>query len=311
MQGNTIAFSTETNTWTTRYSFVPSCYATLNDHMYSFPEKGSSTTELGWEHDSNETRNLFYGVPYALSLSVVANTNPSQNKTFQALSIESDSNKWSASLYTNDTPVGASERKEFQSTFITASSLQRRGSVSYSNIPGSTVLSESNVSQVGVLNGFANGILSSGTVGTFNVNIDRLSDEATTLSSNSFLVFVDETGTLKVPVVNNATSFSAISYGDLDVSSQPLFYIDKIDTYTNTVKINYSPNFNSNNFSAIISQIEGSYCFVSNPGTLTGDPMRGHYMRLDLTIDAGTSEPIELFAINTQFVDSPLNATLA
>ena len=85
----TFAFSTRSDTWTSRYSFDPTCYMTSGNKMLS------SKDGLGvWLHDQLSARNKFYGNEVAKSsITVSANQDPSAIKMYKSLSIETNLKK--------------------------------------------------------------------------------------------------------------------------------------------------------------------------------------------------------------------------
>lgn len=83
----TIAFSTKSNRWTTRYSFEPQHYFHVDQQLLSFSAKNDN--RMLWRHDVDEYYyNNFYGDTYATEFSVVSNENPSATKEYEAFSIE-------------------------------------------------------------------------------------------------------------------------------------------------------------------------------------------------------------------------------
>jgi hypothetical protein len=93
-QGFTIAYKHKDGVWGSKYSFKPTMYVSANNDLYSFFETESG---LAWKHNSNDTRNNFYGNQYISMLEVVSNRNPSMVKVFEALGIEGGGT-WSADL---------------------------------------------------------------------------------------------------------------------------------------------------------------------------------------------------------------------
>lgn len=107
----TLTYSTDYKGWPSFYSFIPDWMIGMNTYFYSF--KGGNL----YKHNSNSTRNNFYGVQYNSTLKSVLNTNPQDNKLFKTLTLKGD-DAWSANVYT-DTPnegwvdVSWFEKKEF------------------------------------------------------------------------------------------------------------------------------------------------------------------------------------------------------
>ena len=92
----TIAYSDKYNMWTTRYSFEPNCYGTVGNTMIS--SKGGGI----WKHDVNDSRCSFYGLAQGCSLEVASNRDPSAIKSFNSISLETNSSDWQATVFTND-----------------------------------------------------------------------------------------------------------------------------------------------------------------------------------------------------------------
>jgi len=87
IDGETIAFNEGAEEggktrWTQFFPFIPECYGKIGNTFLSF-----KNGEL-WVHDS-PIKNNFYGVQYDSVITVVANDNPSEVKSWQAISEES------------------------------------------------------------------------------------------------------------------------------------------------------------------------------------------------------------------------------
>ena len=94
----TFAFSERQNSWTTRYSFAPTCYANCGDSMLS-----SKDNTAIWLHDVNEQRNKFYGGGALSSVIEVSfNDLPSDVKVFNSVSVETNIKNISASFFSSD-----------------------------------------------------------------------------------------------------------------------------------------------------------------------------------------------------------------
>lgn len=108
--GFTISYKHKRGVWGSKYSFQPTCYVNINNDLYSFFDNSSGTM---WKHNSNNTRNNFYGVQYTSIIEVVSNVNPSMIKVFEALAVEGNGT-WSATLTTSDqsTTIGTTDFDE-------------------------------------------------------------------------------------------------------------------------------------------------------------------------------------------------------
>ena len=105
--GFTIAYKHRAGVWGSKYSFVPTMYADINNELYSFFDASSG---LMWKHNVNTTRNNFYGTQYDSMIEVVSNRNPSMIKVFESLAVEGNGT-WSSILKTSDqrTTIGTSD----------------------------------------------------------------------------------------------------------------------------------------------------------------------------------------------------------
>jgi hypothetical protein len=83
--GVTVSYKHKEGVWASKYSFQPSCYASIGNSLYSFYQNQNG---LAWKHNINDTRNLFYGVQYDSMFEVVSNYNPSMVKTYEAMAVE-------------------------------------------------------------------------------------------------------------------------------------------------------------------------------------------------------------------------------
>jgi len=85
----TITYSIWSKGWTSFWSYEPDWMVGLNSSFYTFKD-GSI-----WKHNTNSTRNNFYGTQYKSTITTIFNDEPSQMKVFKTLSL--DSNKpWKA-----------------------------------------------------------------------------------------------------------------------------------------------------------------------------------------------------------------------
>ena len=145
----TIAFDNKRNIWKTRYSFTSTCIGWIRNLMLSSPVF-TSTKGLLWRHDGrSDSNNRFYGAPpVASSLALSFNDNPSANKQFKALSIETNNpsmvsgvntfriNSGSGNAITKDTIIGP---------------LKDKGGILYGYIGTESRMTMSNVEFAGVV----------------------------------------------------------------------------------------------------------------------------------------------------------------
>jgi hypothetical protein len=91
---STITFSPSAQGWTSFWDYNPDWMLGLNSSFYTWKQG-----QL-YKHDSNNTRNNFYGVGYSSSITTVFNAEPTQNKVFKTLELDS-THPWNATLNTD------------------------------------------------------------------------------------------------------------------------------------------------------------------------------------------------------------------
>lgn len=90
----TLTYSKSVKGWPSFYSYVPEMMIGMNNYLYSF--KGGNL----WRHNTNDTRNNFYGQQYPSVIKGFVNDNPSDVKTFKTLSLES-THPWNVTVQTD------------------------------------------------------------------------------------------------------------------------------------------------------------------------------------------------------------------
>ena len=142
----TIAFNNTKNYWSTRYSFIASCIASIKDHMVT-ARANPSDQNIIWKHDeSGSGNNNFYGEQSTSLIGVTFNDNPSQNKQYKSLSIESSDAVNVQGVNTFTTNGGPALDK---STVVRR--LTERGGVVYGNIGTESRITNSNVRFLGIV----------------------------------------------------------------------------------------------------------------------------------------------------------------
>ncbi len=91
MPSYTLTYSPPAEGWPSFYSYEPDWIQGMNQYLYTF--SGGNL----FRHNTNETRNNFYGVQYNSSLTSVFNEDPIINKVFKTLSIEGN-RPWAATM---------------------------------------------------------------------------------------------------------------------------------------------------------------------------------------------------------------------
>ena len=115
----TYGYSEKTKAWSSRYSFIPNRYATVDNRLYSFKLLNGTTinggyyddyTNLMHEHTDSVDRCNFYSTQYGSSITLVVNAVPGKVKVFDALSLETDSDAWVSPEGGVTTDLGSSGR---------------------------------------------------------------------------------------------------------------------------------------------------------------------------------------------------------
>lgn len=156
---STVSFNNSGGFWESRLSFVSSCMAWINARMVSSPISSLANTPF-WKHDHNSgTNNSFYGKdPVDSGVSVSFNSNPSANKIYKALSVESPDYR---SIFGNHTFIANNGTKNAIIKEVTINRLVEKGGILYGNIPEQINKTFSNIEFLGVITNIeiANNIL--------------------------------------------------------------------------------------------------------------------------------------------------------
>lgn len=303
----TFAFSKRQKAWTTRYSFVPTCYANCGDVMLS------SADGLGvWKHDVNPTRNSFYGTAYPCSLDVVFNDYPSEVKVFKALSIETNKDVWIGKFLTNQ----EHEDENNQESHDLLATLKDKEGMKYVELPRSSTNSTANIYP------FYSIVVNDDTIseasdnqsptGSFEVSLSILNDGR----SPSFSVGVE----LLAVVSNNLLSFEEfinLNYPSLSNiafigGANKSIRIVSVNNDVAVIRSSRPPGL-SGNFDVFIEAfaefISLSRLYVKSPSSVNGDQMRGPYLKARLSCP-DTSGPVEINAVNIDYEFSSSAARL-
>lgn len=346
----TIAFSEKFNSWTTRYSFEPTCYSTTGNRMVSFNDNGDV-----WLHDSNPIRCNFYGLDEGSSLEVVSNQDPSAIKIFKSLSIETNGSGWSGKVYTND-EYSPNERQEGD---ILSSFFKNKEGFKYSEMPRSKVNS-SVIQPVGISSNIDYATGDSGTYSSLITNyISALPAQQSILPQDDgtwhgiFIVdgapTIDVNPTLyfEIPFLSLATDFLIPGSTPVVVSENgDLTLLDKIKfsriNKNNAISFGGNPTSLSVVFSCKINDFETLFVgapvlsgisnyiatnfygpplalntvttrFGRNLISQSNSEVEGDQMRgpyARVKLETPTTDPIEIHAINVDYEFSKLDKRL-
>ena len=303
----TFAFSEKQQAWTTRYSFVPTCYANCGDVMLS-----SSDNSGVWKHDANPVRNSFYGVLHPCSLDVVFNDYPSEVKAFKALSIETNKDVWIGKFFTNQ----EHEDENNQKSHDLLATLKDKEGMKYVELPRSSTNSTANIYpfysievDTDTINEASDNqeptwafevflpISNDGRNPSFPVGAELLAVVSNDLIS--FKEFIDL----------NYTSLSSIPFlGGTDKSVR----IVSVDNDVAVIRSSRPPGLTGtfNTFiEAFIGFIGLSQLYLKSPSSVNGDQMRGPYLKARLSCP-DASGPVEINALNIDYEFSSSAARL-
>lgn len=102
----TLSYSESVKGWPGFFTFYPEFMIGMNQYLYTF-KNGAL-----YRHNTNETRNNYYGEQFNSQITGVINKSPLEVKLFKTLELESDS-QWTASLV-SDLQVGNIDAEYFQ-----------------------------------------------------------------------------------------------------------------------------------------------------------------------------------------------------
>jgi len=94
MANYTITYSDKYNGWTSYHSFEPEWMVTMNNFLYTF-KNGNL-----YKHNTNATRNSYYGILYPSKITTVFNNEPSQTKQFKTIATNSTT-AWATAIETD------------------------------------------------------------------------------------------------------------------------------------------------------------------------------------------------------------------
>ena len=316
----TFAYSERQSAWTTRYSFVPTCYASSGDEMLSFKDNVGTA----WLHDKNSARNDFYGVKNKSSIELSFNDDPSSVKIFKSVSLETNRNNWSYIFSTNEEYDDSNN----QQSLLTAKTLEDKEGFKYLEVPRSRLNSSANVVPVPSVTSIQRPV--------FDILQEILLEAGPNVLVDVNLNAIEVNSFPSAPFGNSITLLA--SFDDPDLSGQlqtlssfssatPPFVvlensllgldisIVSIGNGVMTLSLPIPSNFlDDSGFIALYVQVFEQYIttasnlFAVSPAEINGDEMRGPY--LNLRLESASSKPLELHSINAEYAFSKLDKGL-
>ena len=325
----TFAFSKRQKAWTTRYSFVPTCYASSGDEMLSFHKSYEDNDVRAWLHDKNPVRNNFYDRNNNSSIELSFNDDPSSVKIFKSVSLETNRDTWSYLFGTNEEYDDSNK----QQTLLTSKLLNDKEGFKYLEVPRSKLNSSANVVPVPSA---TSGVNASDFLSAFE-QIDTSGGALV----NNILVEINldalEVSSFPAAPFGNSVILLA-SFDDSDLSGQ-LQTLSSFASVTSPFAVlsNVLLGFDINilsidngvmNLSLPIAAViaedadfaqlyllafnqylsTASNLFAVSPAEINGDEMRGPY--LNVKLESASSKPLELHSINAEYAFSKLDKGL-
>jgi len=291
--GYTLGYDEKGGFWQGNYTFYADRYASLKDRFFGL--KRSAGTLIHEFNDLSYSNRYFdsSGSSDASTIRVVSNANPSMVKTFQALSVESRA-EWSAKLIDSD------GRDSKAVTFS-----EREGAF-YGMVEGIAAYVDNESRQTNDVRYLPLGTVNTCTItgGGTETTITLTNNlRGMTIPINYSLYYLDGSGNMEVIRDNAGTS---------------ILTVKSVDRSTSTVVFNGDLDLVPSPGGANDLLTGGEKLFVAHAlDGLTSESIRDHYAIVELSHTPAsdlTDEVItgqELYAVNTHFVNSPLNDAIS
>ena len=275
--GVTLGYDEKGGFWQGTYTFYPDRYATLKDSFFGLKQGNDSIIH---EFKDGLTSNSFFDTtadPDASKIRIVSNANPSMVKSFQSVSVEGK-RPWSVKLI--DSRGNSTDNLEFserEGAFYANAKPIKTYAVSSEDIKDSRYICI-------------------GTCSSAQDNIVTMSNNLRGMHIPKGYNMYFFNGSVMIRVDNLGTS-NANKVDSVDRATGKITMLNDIQTPAN---------------------LDGKQIFIQNgeDAGVSGDTIRDHYAVIDLEytpsasdISAGYDDN-ELYAVNSQFVNSPLNHAL-
>lgn len=308
----TFSFSHTGNYWKTRYSFEPTEYTCVDNTMVSYQYIGSDESDSNdvqqvvWRHNEG-IKNNFYGTQYNSSFVVVSNNDPSAEKVFNAISLESNQNAFSSQLFTNVDLPDTSETAQQQGSVI-QDFIPKEENL-YAQIPPSSINSTSNFRPVGVVSGYD--------VSNNQITVQGMASDVPYGASPVYVTTFDDGSTVYSSVVNPGQGGILLTTHNTNVTPESVLLQAALNPGSSFEDATYNPNQNTTSINVGGSGVFNGAYIVENQTILMyaldpsihGDSMRGKYLLASFTTKDG-SKPFELYAINVDYSFSNLDSRL-
>jgi len=265
MANYTLTYSEGSKGFPSFYSYFPEYMIGMNNYLYSF-NKGQL-----YRHNTNATRNSYYGVTYSSFIKTVINQSPLENKLFKTLNLQS-TDAWGVEVLTDISSQ--------QSTIDSTSFEKKEGSYfSYIRTNGvssaSTTLTEADYKSrtVGGLGNIVGGAAGAGSI--FVRFSESNWDGMVSIGDLLYKVSAGDTTATFVAVITDIT----------------------FDSSTNRYEVVAGP------YSGPLPSVNDFYLYAKNSVAESLGVM-GHYAEIKLTLPKTVETASELFAIESDLMKS-------
>tara|TARA_R100001480_G_scaffold65366_1_gene77294 strand:- start:69 stop:881 length:813 start_codon:yes stop_codon:yes gene_type:complete len=263
----TLSYSEGVKGFPSFYSYIPDIMVGMNQYFYSF--KGGNL----FRHNTNNTRNNYYGVQYNSKITSVFNPNPLQNKLFKTLNLESDG-AWQATLTTDIQLTGFIDSSYFEKKEASWFAFIRNNGPTGANTNQAEW-------ELRSLNGIGKSASTSGTAASYEINFPLSTDIGSIISVGDFLYY-------SLPPSFDTPVFAGVVTNinvDLPNSVNKLV----IDSTTQPGTTNPIP-------------IQNAFIFYIKNPIAESHGVLGHYCIFELENTSTT--PTELFAVESDIMKS-------
>ena len=266
----TLTYSPPAQGWPSFYSYVPDWIQGMNQYLYTF--SGGNL----WRHNTNETRNSFYGAASAKStMTSVFNAEPMMNKLFKTIAYEGD-HAWKAELVTELQTPGVIEAAYFEQKESDWFAFIRN-----SNSPGTTDDNFANYDLRSV-NGIGNSLTTVTGATTTTINFPL------TTSIGTMITGAD---------TSTGQGGDAIYYAAPGTTIAPVF----VGT-VQSINVDLPNGINNLVVSGTVAVPDVSFILYVKNQVAESHGVLGHYCVFTLTND--DTEAVELFAVKSEVMKS-------
>ncbi len=257
----TLTYSDKSEGWPSFYSFIPDYMIGMNSYFYTF-KNGNL-----YRHNTNDTRNQYYGVNYSSSITSVLSPRPIVDvKLFKTLTYESNA-AWAATNLITD--INDGNPASIQASYF----VQKEGEW-FSFI-------RTNAGTVNFLERSANGVANSTAVDS-------------TVPAATIVSFANPTGSI-ISIGDNLFSYPAVpAPGDVPVLAGEIVAID-----------NTSPDFSitiDTTIAGAVVPTVGDFIINVKNAVAESHGARGYY--LEFTLTNSNTDPVELFSVGSHIMKS-------